>query len=346
MFKKPTFVAVRFMGTAAFVWLAACSSSSKSNNDVSSNLQDGSPNIPDGGAALVPCDPTAYCTNPLTCIGSAYCKSPSSDGGGAPLTICTGPATEATIDDMTAATITFTPPSCATKGEWLTYADGYADGTGTITPSTTQAFEYSALPDPAGLPAGVVAVSGSSPRAACVKGSTNTTQYAGAVMDVYLGHSTPASDGTSSPALIDASAYTGVQFWLWASASTASALSDSFNPQLFDKNGTLIFGICNGMLSGQFGCDGGHAAVSGSPIAATLYAGALKAPGGDNATISAGWQQIQVPFGNFKISPYAGIGNETAVDPTMLTFVRFEVSNAIAASVAFDYCVYDVAFYR
>jgi hypothetical protein len=341
MFKKPTFLAVRYIGTAAFVWLAACSSSSNVTRDASASGQ----NNPDGGAvAVVPCDPTVYCTNPLACTGSAYCKSPSSDGGGAPLTICSGPATEATIDDMTAATITFTPPPCATKGEWVTYADGYADGTGTITPSTTEAFTYSAVPDPAGLPAGVVAVSG--PKAACVKGSTNTTQYEGAVMDVYLGHSTPASDGTSSPALIDASAYTGVQFWLWASASTASALSDNFSPQLFDKNETLIFGICDGTLSGQFGCDGGRAAVSGSPSAATFYGGALKTPGGANATISAGWQLIQVPFANFAINPYNGIGNETAVDPTMLTFIRFEVSNAVAASVPFDYCVYDVAFYR
>ena len=343
MFEKPTFLAVRFIGTAAFVWLAACSSSSNVTRDAGPSDQS-NPDV--GGVAVVPCDPTVYCTNPLTCSGSAYCKSPSSDGGGAPLTICSGPATEATIDDMTAATatITFTPPPCATKGEWVTYADGYADGTGTITPSTTEAFTYSALPDPAGLPTGVVTVS--DPRAACVKGSTNTTQYEGALMDVYLGHSTPASDGTSSPALIDASAYTGVQFWLWASASTAAALSDSFNPQLFDKNETLIFGICDGMLSGQFGCGGGRAAVSGSAIAATLYAGALKTPGGVNATISAGWQLIQVPFSSFAINPYDGIGNEAAVDPTMLTFLRFEVSNAAAASVAFDYCVYDVSFYH
>jgi hypothetical protein len=341
MLKKPTFLAVRFIGTAAFAWIAACSSSSNVTRDASPSSGQNSPD--GGGVAVVPCDPTVYCTNPLTCVGSAYCKSPSSDGGGAALTICSGPATEATIDDMTAATITFTPPPCATKGEWVTIADGYADGTGTITPSTTEAFTYSALPDPAGLPAGVVAVS--SPKAACVKGSTNTTQYEGALMDVYLGHSTPASDGTSSPALIDASAYTGIQFWLWASASTASALSASFNPQLFDKNETLIFGICDG-LQGQSGCGGGRAAVSGSAIAAALYAGALKAPGGDNAAISAGWQLIQVPFANFAINPYFGIGNETAVDPTMLTFVRFEVSNAAAASVPFDYCVYDVAFYH
>jgi hypothetical protein len=43
---------------------------------------------------------------------------------------------------------------------------------------------------------------------------------------------------------------------------------------------------------------------------------------------------------------YFGGGNETAVDPTTLTFVRFEISNAAAASVTFDHCVYDVAFYH
>jgi hypothetical protein len=347
MFKSPISLTVTIMGATAIVWLAACNSSGNVIRDAGPS---GQSNPDGGGVAVVPCVPSVYCTNPLTCTGSAYCKSPNSDGGGAPLTICSGPATEATIDDMTAATITFTPPPCATKGEWVTYADGYADGTGTITPSTTEAFTYSALPDPAGLPAGLVAASGSGdgsgPRAACVTGSTNTTQYQGALMDVYLGHSIPASDGTSSPALIDASAYTGVQFWLWASASTASALSDSFNTQLFDKNESLIFGICNGTLQGQSGCEGGFAAVAGSAIAATFYAGALKTPSGDNATISAGWQLIQVPFADFAINPYTGVGNETAVDPAMLTFVRFEVNNAVAASVAFDYCVYDVAFYH
>jgi hypothetical protein len=123
-------------------------------------------------------------------------------------------------------------------------------------------------------------------------------------------------------------------------------LSDNFNTQLFDKNESLIFGICNGTLQGKFGCIGGLAAVSGSSIAALFYAGALKTPGGANATISAGWQLIQVPFANFAINPYTGFGNETAVDPTVLTYIRFEVNNAVAASVAFDYCVYDVAFYH
>ena len=68
MFKKPTFLAVRYIGTAAFVWLAACSSSSNVTRDASASGQ----NNPDGGAvAVVPCDPTVYCTNPLTCIGSS-----------------------------------------------------------------------------------------------------------------------------------------------------------------------------------------------------------------------------------------------------------------------------------
>jgi hypothetical protein len=350
MFTKPTVLAVTFMGTTAFVWLAACSSSSKGNNDASSNSHDGSPNNPAGGdGGLVPCGPSAYCTNPLTCTPSAYCESPS-DGGGGNLTICSGPATEATIDDMTASTITFTPPSCATKGEWFTYVDGYADGTGTITPATTQAFTYSALPDPAGLPAGVVAVSDAGaggvpgPMAACVKGSTNTTQYEGALMAVQLGNSRPAPDGTSSPAMIDASAYTGIQFWLWASADTASAISESFEAQLHDKNETLIFGICNG-LQGQFGCGPGIAAVSGSAIAALFSSGALLGADGGNATVSAGWQLIKTPFVNFIPYYYYGGGNETAVDPKTLTIVRFEIANAAAASVAFDYCVYDLAFY-
>src|SRR5450755_998910 len=174
MFKKPTFLAVTIMGTAACACLAACSSSSKSSNDASSN-HDGSPNNHDGGASLGFCYPTAYCTDPPTCKPSAYCESPLRDGGSGSLTVCSGPATEATIDDMTASTITFTPPSCATRGEWNTYASG----TGTITPPDTEVFVYSALPDPAGLPAGVVAGfdagggGGPGPMAACAMGSTD-----------------------------------------------------------------------------------------------------------------------------------------------------------------------------
>jgi hypothetical protein len=117
MFKKPTFLVVAIMGASAFAWLAACSSSTKSNNDSGSN-HDGGPN--DAAGTFGPCLPTAYCTNPPTCKPSAYCESPLRDGGSGSLTICRGAATEATIDDMTASTITFAPPSCATKGEWNT----------------------------------------------------------------------------------------------------------------------------------------------------------------------------------------------------------------------------------
>jgi hypothetical protein len=341
MFKRPTFLAVTIMGTTAFAWLVSCSSSTKSNNDSGPN-HDGSPDSLDGGT-FGPCLPTAYCTNPPTCKPSAYCESPLRDGGSGSLTICSGAATEATIDDMTASTITFTPPSCATKGEWSTYAEG----TGTITPSDTAAFVYSALPDPTGLPAGVTA----GPMAACVMGSTDAVQYDHDDLGVQLGNSTLADGGTSAPALIDASAYTGVQFWLWASASTASAISANFIVSLGDQKEVEIFGICNPnappSVPMQLGCGPAVAAVSGSAIAAADgVSGTLHGADGGNATIVAGWQLIQIPFVNFATNPYYGGGNETAVDPTVLSNLNFTILNSAAAAVAFDFCVYNVAFYH
>jgi len=349
MFKKPTFLVVTVMGTAvALVLPAACSSSSNSNHDASSNNHDGSPNNLDGG--LGACLPTAYCTNPPTCKPSAYCLNP---GGAGSLTICSGAATEATIDNMTASSITFTPPSCATKGEWATFVDG----TGTIAPADTGAFVYSALPDPSGLPAGVLAGSdagggtGPGPMAACVTGSTDAVQYDEADLGVQLGNSTPPDGGLSSPPLIDASAYTGVQFWLWASPSTAAALSANLQVQLADKNETEIFGICNVNapqgVPMQLGCGRASATVYGSAAAVTFDdPGTLHGADGGNATIVAGWQLIQVPFVNFVTNYYYGGGNESVADPTKLAAINFSIQNSAAAAVAFDYCVYDLAFYH
>ncbi len=341
MFKKPTFLAVTLMGTTACAWLAACSSSSKGNNDASPS-HDGSPDSRDDGT-FGPCLPTAYCTNPPNCKPSAYCESPLRDGGSGSLTICRGAATEATIDDMTASTITFAPPSCATKGEWYTYAEG----AGTITPADTAAFVYSALPDPTGLPAGVTA----GPMAACAMGSTDAVQYDHDDLGVQLANSTLADGGTSAPALIDASAYAGVQFWLWTSASTASAISANFSVALGDQKETEIFGICNPnappSVPMQLGCGPAGAAVSGSAIATVIPTdGTLKGADGGDATIVAGWQLIQIPFVSFGINPYYGGGNETAVDPTVLSNLNFSIVNSAAAAVAFDFCVYDVAFYH
>jgi hypothetical protein len=345
MSKKRLSLPAAIMGTAAFAWLAACSSSSNV-------ARDAGPSNADGGGSLGPCLSTAYCTNPPTCKPSAYCESPLDDGGTGSLTICSGAATEATIDNMTASAITFTPPSCATKGEWYTYVSG----TGTITPSDTEVFVYSALPDPAGLPAGVVTGSdaggggGPGPMAACAMGSTDPVQYDHADLGVQLGNSTLADGGTSAPALIDASAYTGVQFWLWASASTASAVSANLLVQLGDKKETTIFGICNPQaptgVTMQLGCGRAQAAVSGSSAAVTFNSGIIPSANGGNATIVAGWQLIQIPFVNFVVNSYYGSGNETVVDPTALSNLNFVIENSLAAAVAFDYCVYGVAFYR
>jgi hypothetical protein len=349
MFKKCISWAVTIMGTAAVALLPACSSSSTGNHDASPSDRDSSPNNPEGGG-LRACVPTEYCTNPPTCKPSAFCLNP---GGAGSITLCSGEVTEATIDDMTASTITFTPPSCATKGEW----DTFVNGTGTITPPATGAFVYSALPDPAGLPVGVLAAAdaggatGTGPMAACVTGSTDAIQYDEADLGVQLGNSTPPDGGLSSPPLIDASAYTGVQFWLWASPSTAAALSANLQVQLADKNETEIFGICNVNaplgVPMQLGCGRATATVSGNAASVAFNdPGVLHGADGGNATIVAGWQLIQVPFVNFVTNTYYGGGNESVADPTKIAAIGFSIQNVAAAAVAFDYCIYDLAFYH
>jgi len=58
-------------------------------------------------------------------------------------------------------------------------------------------------------------------QAMCVAGKTGTSQYDGAGMQLVLA-------GTGSvPALIDASDYGGIEFWLWVSPDTAASVSSS-----------------------------------------------------------------------------------------------------------------------
>jgi hypothetical protein len=97
----------------------------------------------------------------------------------------------------------------------------------------------------------------------------------------------------------------------------------------------------------QLGCGRASATVYGSAAAVTFDdPGTLRGADGGNATIVAGWQLIQVPFVNFVTNYYYGGGNESVADPTKLAAINFSIQNSAAAAVAFDYCVYDLAFYH
>ncbi len=172
---------------------------------------------------------------------------------------CTGPASGALIDDMSASSISLTPPSCGTKGTW------YAISTGTLTiptvdPNCGSGSDCQSLysPLPAGFP-GATGDAGVAPgaQAMCVAGKTGTLQYDGAGTQLVLA-------GTDSvPALIDASDYGGIQFWLWVSPDTAASVSSSLLVGIFDRNQTPGGGVCDVNSSGANAC--GYAAAAVSP---------------------------------------------------------------------------------
>lgn len=257
-------------------------------------------------------------------------------------------ATEKLIDDMSgtapsgvAPSISFVPPSCTTKGKWSTWTDG------TISPAAAASFTYSALP--AGLPSRVDA----GPHlAACVSGVTGATQYtSNAGMTVTLSEIAPADGGPQMPALIDASAYSGVAFWFWASSSTVAAIASSLEVSFADKEETPGYGICNPTAAGTnstTACGAASAQVAGQAAGA----GKLLGVDGGAATLAAGWQFIEIPWAQFGPDPYFGAANEPSmhVDPTKLTALQFGIvqwraADAGGAPVSFNFCVYDLAFY-
>ena len=283
------------------------------------------------------------------------CPTPGGTDAGAYL--CTGPATGTLIDDMSGSSISLTPPSCGAKGAW-TVSNWSADPTfpGSFTvPSgdPTVLLEcgsrcqslYSPLP--AGFPGAVgTGDDGGAlgPQAMCVAGLTGTSQYDGAGMFLELAFS---GTSVSHPALIDASAYGGIEFWLWVSPSTAASVGPTFLVQLVDKNQIPEGGVCDANGSGVNACAAAMAGLSGSPAAEARRAGTLYTDDGSELRLLAGgWQHVRAPWSSFVASPWWGGANEQTVDPRTLAGMSFFVSqdNVSGPAVPFDYCIYQLSF--
>jgi len=148
-------------------------------------------------------------------------------------------------------------------------------------------------------------------------------------------------------ALIDASAYRGIEFWIWVSPSTAASVSASFLVNWVDKNQIPGGGVCNANSTGATACAGAQAGISGSAATQSQGAGPLFAEDGSVLTaLSGGWQHVRAPWSSFVPNPYYGGANERTVDPQSLIQVGFVVAQDVpnGAAVAFDYCIYQLSF--
>ena len=273
----------------------------------------------------------------------------SASDASAAASLCTGPASGELIDDMSGSSISLRPPPCGTKGTW------YAGSTGTLTIPTVDRWTASNCgsdcqslysPLPAGFPgatpdAGVVPGA----QAICVAGQTGTSQYDGAGMQLVLAWSGPVSDGPP-PALIDASDYAGIQFWLWVSPDTAASVGSGLFVGLFDKNETPGGGVCDVNASGANACGEANAAISSS-MAQSHGSGRLFADDGSKLNaLSGGWQHLWAPWTSFTTNPYYGGANEAKVDPRTLAVVVFwvEQDSTSGPALPFDFCIYQLSF--
>jgi hypothetical protein len=296
--------------------------------------------------------------------------------------------TEALIDDMTGPNISFVPPPCATKGNWtvgvnppgfLTTPAGDPNVLGNCG-NLCQSI-YSPLPSgfpgpgadfdagTAGSDASVGDGGAAGRQAVCIAGQTSASQYVGiAGMAVSFGYSGPVPDGgpistsvgnwyTTAPlaALVDASQYSGIQFWLWVSPDTVAATTSFLEVGFMDKwftLGAVPDGGCDPYASGPSACTLSAAAIANSPVALSQTTGpVLDGDGGVLGSYSPGWQLVKVPWTSALSNPYYGGAVESAVDPTALAIVEIFLQQVLAVnaggtSIPFDFCVYDLAFYR
>lgn len=310
---------------------------------------------------------------------------PSADAA-LPVDYCTGPASGALIDDMSGSNISLAPPSCGSPGNWTAFS--VAPGGLTSGVLTSPAGDPSVVsncgslcqslysPLPAGFPgtmasldAGAVDLGtadggASGMQAMCIAGQTGSQQYAWSGMTLTFAYTGTGAGGTGPttviyasgsttdppPALIDASQYSGIEFWLWASPETAAATSSGFIFQLIDKKQLPGGGVCNpNATSGSRPCGGGSAGISFSTAAASEGAGPLLgADGSELTSFAPGWQLLRTPWSSFVSNPYYGGGNEKSVDPTTLAFAVFVVQQdgAGGTAIPFDFCVYGLSFYK
>jgi hypothetical protein len=237
---------------------------------------------------------------------------------------CTGTVCNPLIDNMSgpsATQIPFLPPSCAGSGYWFVFGGGSPAGTVT-TPSPSSPFTYATLPGgpPSSGPTGASV-------GACFAGTTTPQQFKTSGLQVVLAQSAVAiGDAGTLPALIDGSAYQGIEFWLWQ-ASDGLIPAPEFWVLAADQAETRGYGVCDASAnSGPTECVG--------PVM-TL------AP-------QAGWHFWQVPWTSFVSLQNTGSGNETALDPTTLTGFTFQVQEqapGATTGVPFNFCVLALSFY-
>src|SRR5580692_4045899 len=300
MYRKPIAFSVTILGAAAVAWVAACSSSSGGDDN-------GTPEAGnDGGTDSGHHVDSGHQTDSGHHADAGH-DSSVEDAGPPP---CTGPATEALIDDMTGTSISFTPPSCGTKGSW-SFNKGPPGSLTTPAAEDGGAFKSPYSPLPSGFPGTVVIVDAGSPasdagldgavatdggidgaapgpQALCLAGTTGATQYNQLQANLEFASSSAPPDGgikyipTTSgmeyappPALINASSYSGIQFWLWVSPSTVAEVTSGLEVELFDKNELPGFGVCDQDAGGANACGAASADVSGSAAAMSQSAGPL-----------------------------------------------------------------------
>lgn len=213
----------------------------------------------------------------------------------------------------------FKGPACSTPGAWYDYGGGAA---GIITP-VPGAFAFSSMPQP-------LADAGASNEAACVSGDTGAASYSSEGLGLELAlTATPDAGGSSLPALIDASAYTGIQFWAWGLPLASGSSGQIVTFQVYDKAETPGLGVCDPSNQGLTACG-----PASSPIA-----------------VPSRWTQFRVPFASLQLNSYYGGSNETGFDPTTITKIEWNVQTPAAADggagapVSFDFCVGPVSFY-
>jgi hypothetical protein len=298
-----------------------------------------------------------------------------------PVSYCTGPASSALIDDMSGPHISLMPPSCGSPGNWTAWSA--ASGVLTTPAGDTSILSncgslcqslYSPLP--AGFPGTTASVDAgpvdartadggsSGMQAMCIAGQSSTKQYDWSGMNLTFAYSgTPAgSTGPTKvvsasgavttdppPALIDASQYSGIEFWLWASPDTVAAMSAAFVVQLVDKNQLPGGGVCDpNATSGKRPCSGATAGISFSSAASQGAGLLLGADGFELTSLAPGWQLVRAPWGSFLANPYYGGGNEKSVDPKTLAFAQFviEQNSTSGGAIPFDFCVHGLRFYK
>jgi len=238
---------------------------------------------------------------------------------------CTITATQSLIDDMNAATgtsIAFSPPACAWSGGWYDWADTGGVIANPPGAPTNPAPPMTFSPLPSGFPAEAGNGGDSEPKAACIIGATGRAADITAGMGLYFGIAQEPDGGNGPQLQVNASSYTGIQFWTWGGSDAGL---QAVSVDIADKNETAGFGVCDPT-------DGGATACSGAT---------------ETITIGQGWQLVQAPFALLKDNVYYGGGNEMMLDPSSLTHINWSVHLGAdgGAPMAFNFCVYDVAFF-